>query len=170
LTGQLTASNLQFSGTAWKALRTSVDVSPSRASLQHAVLEPASHGRITFSASTGLSKWTFTNSSPIQVELQASQLDIGDLIKLASQQIPITGTLDAGLTLHGTELNPVGNGSVSLTNVSAYEQPVRSAKLTFSGDGQEVKGELSVQLPAGSIQGKGSVRPGQKTYWINCKL
>ena len=164
LTGQLTASNLQFNGTTWKAVHTSVDASPSRASLQHANLEPASHGRITFSASTGLSKWSFTNSSPIQVELQASQLNIADLIKLANRQIPITGTLDAGLTLHGTELNPMGNGSVSLTNVSAYEQLVRSAKLTFSGDGQEVKGELSVQLPAGSIQGKGSVRPGQKTY------
>jgi translocation and assembly module TamB len=164
LTGQLTASNLQFSGTAWKALRTSVDVSPSLVSLQHADLEPASRGRITFSASTGLSKWSFTNTSPIQIELEASQLNIADLTKLANQQIPITGTLNAGLTLHGTELNPMGNGSVSLTNVTAYEQPAHSAKLTFSGDGQEVHGELSVQLPTGSLQGKASVRPGQKTY------
>jgi len=164
LIGQLTASNLQFKGTAWKVLRTHVDLSPSLASLQQGDLEPASHGRITFNARTGLSKWSFTNISPIQIDLKASQLNIADLAKLANQQIPITGTLDAGLTLHGTELNPVGNGSVSLTNVSAYEQPVRSAKLTFSGDGQEVKGELSVQLPAGSIQGKGSVWPAQKTY------
>jgi len=164
LTGQLTVQNLQFNGTAWKVFHSNVDMSPSWASLQHADLEPASGGRISFSASTGLSKWSFTNTSPIQIELQASQLNISDLTKLANQQIPITGTLDAALTLHGTELNPVGSGSVALTNVNAYEQPVRSAKLTFSGDGQEVKGELSIQLPAGSLQGKGTVRPGQKTY------
>jgi len=164
LTGQLTAQNLQFEGTAWKVLHANVDASPSMVSFQHAEIEPAPHGRITFSASAGLSKWSFTNTSPIQIELHASQLNIADLAKLTNQQIPVTGTLDAGLTLHGTELNPIGSGSVDVTNVSAYEQPVSSAKLTFSGDGQEVKGELSILLPAGSLQGKGTVRPGQRTY------
>jgi translocation and assembly module TamB len=164
LTGVLTAQNVQFNGTTWKVVRTNVDVSPSRASLQHANIEPASRGRITLNASAGLTKWSFTNTSPLQVDLQAVQLNIADLAKLANQQVPVTGTLDAGLTLHGTELNPVGNGSVSLTNVTAYEQPVKSAKVTFSGDGQQVQGELAVQLPSGSIQGKGSVRPGEKTY------
>jgi translocation and assembly module TamB len=164
LTGLLTAQNLQFNGTTWKALRTNVDLSPTWASLQHAVLEPASHGRITLSASTGLSKWTLINTSPIQVELHASQLDVADLMKLANQQIPVTGVLDAGVSLHGTELNPIGNGSVSLSNVTAYQQPVHSAKLSFSGDGQEVRGDLSIQLPEGNIQGNGSVRPKEKTY------
>jgi translocation and assembly module TamB len=53
---------------------------------------------------------------------------------------------------------------VTLTNVSAYQESVRSAKLTFSGDGQEVKGDFSIQSPAGSLQGKGTVRPEQRTY------
>jgi len=164
LIGQLTASNLQFKGTAWKVLRTHVDVSPSLASLQQGDLEPASHGRIAFSASTGLSKWLFTNTSPIQIELEASHLDIAELTKLADPSIPIAGTLNAGLKLHGTELSPVGTGSVTLTDVVAYDQPIHSAKLEFSGDGAEVHSELSVQLPAGNIQGKGSVRPGERTY------
>jgi len=164
LTGLLTAQNLQFQGSTWKVVRTNVDASPSKASLQHADLEPASKGRITFNASAGLTKWAFTNTSPVQVDLQASQLDIAEFAKLAQQQVAVTGTLDAGLTLHGTELNPVGNGSVTLSNVVAYEQPVKSAKVTFTGDGQQVQGELAVQLPSGSLQGKGSVRPGDKTY------
>ena len=50
LTGQLTASNFRFNGTAWRVLRTNVDVSPSMASLEHADLEPATHGKITFNA------------------------------------------------------------------------------------------------------------------------
>jgi len=169
LIGQLTASNLQFKGTAWKVLRTHVDVSPSLASLQQGDLESASHGRIAFNAKTGLSKWSFTNTSPVQIDLEASQLNIADLAKLANQQIPITGTLNAGLTLHGSELNPVGSGNVSLTGVTAYEQPIHSAKLTFSGDGTEVHGELSVELPAGNIQGKASIRPEEKTYVAEVK-
>jgi len=164
LTGQLTAANLQFNGSTWKVLRTGVDVSPSRASLQNADLEPATRGRIMLSASVGLTKWSFTNTSPIQGELHASQLNIADLTKLANQQVPVTGTLEAGLSLHGTELNPVGSGNVTLSDVNAYDQPVHSMKLTFSGDGQQVQGDLAVQLPTGSIQGKGSVRPGDKTY------
>ena len=164
LTGQLTATNLQFKGTGWKVFRAAVDCSPSQLSLQSADLEPASHGRITFSASTGLSKWLFTENSPIQVQLNASQVDIADLTKLAGQQIPVTGTLSAAIDLHGTELNPVGNGSMTLKNLTAYEQPVQSATLTFAGSGDEVQGDLEVELPSGSVKGKGSVRPREKTY------
>jgi translocation and assembly module TamB len=164
LTGQLSAQNLQIEGTAWKVSHTGVDATPSMASLRHVDIEPASHGRITLNASAGLSKWSFAKTSPIQIELHASQLSIGDFTKLANQQIPVAGTLDANLTLHGSELNPTGTGNVTLTNVSAYQESVRSAKLTFSGDGQEVKGDLSIQSSAGSLQGKGTVRPEQRTY------
>jgi len=166
LTGQFEAQNLQVNGTAWKDVRTGVDLSPSRASLENATLEPASHGRITLSASTGLSQWSFTKMSPIQVELQAAQLNIPDIAKLANQQVSVTGYVNAALTLHGTELNPVGNGNLSLTNLVAYDQPVRTAKLTFNGDGQEVHGKLSIELPTGSIQGTASVRPNDKTYTV----
>ena len=38
---------LQVHGTTWRVVRTGVDVSPSLAKLQNAVLEPASQGRIS---------------------------------------------------------------------------------------------------------------------------
>jgi translocation and assembly module TamB len=132
--------------------------------LQHADLEPASHGKITFNASTGLHKWAFTDASPLQVDLQASQLDVQDLVKLSGQQVPVTGTLAANVKMHGTELSPIGQGNVSLTHVTAYDQPVTSATLNFDGTGEEVHGDLGVELPAGSVKSKVSVRPRQKTY------
>jgi translocation and assembly module TamB len=164
LTGQLSATNLQFKGSGWKVFRAAVDLSPSQLSLQSADLEPASHGRITFSASAGLSKWLFKENSPMQVQLNASEVDIADLTRLAGQQIPVTGTLSAVIAMHGTELNPVGNGTVTLENLKAYDQPVQSAKLTFAGTGDEVRGDLAVELPSGSIKGNASVRPREKTY------
>jgi len=164
LRGQLTATNLQFKGTGWKAFRTAVEWSPSQLSLQRADLQPASHGHITFSGSAGLNKWAFTENSPVQVQLNAAQVDIADLTSLARVQIPVTGTLSAAIAMHGTELNPVGNGNATLTNGSAYDQPVRSAKLRLAGSGDEVQGDLEVELSAGSMKGKASVRPREKTY------
>ena len=164
LTGQLSASNLHFNGTDWKVFRTDVDASPSSASLHNADLEPKTRGRITFNATTGLNKWAFSNTSPIQVELNAAQLNVEDLTRLTGQQIPVTGTLNTHLTLHGTELNPVGNGNLALTKVTAYEEPIDSIKVEFNGTGDEAHADLSVQLPAGSVQGNVNVRPKQKTY------
>ena len=164
LMGQLTASNFKFNGTEWRVLKTNVDASPSMASLQHADLEPASHGKITFDASAGLHKWSFTDASPLQVDLDASQLDVQGLVKLSGQQVPVTGTLTANVKVHGTELSPVGQGKVSITHITAYEQPVTSVTLNFAGTGDEVHGDLGVQLPAGDVQSKVSIRPRQKSY------
>jgi translocation and assembly module TamB len=41
---------------------------------------------------------------------------------------------------------------------------VTSATLNFDGTGDEVHGDLGVQLPAGNVQSKVSVRPRQKSY------
>ena len=106
LTGQLTAQNLQVQGSAWRLLRTNIDASPSQMSLQHAELDPAAQGRVTLNASAQLRKWSFSKSSPIQLQLNASQLDMSELAKLAGQQIPATGTLAADIKMHGSVLNP----------------------------------------------------------------
>ncbi|HEY1647971.1 MAG TPA: translocation/assembly module TamB domain-containing protein [Terracidiphilus sp.] len=164
LTGELAAQNLHFNGTDWRVLRTGVDFDPNRASLQHADLEPASRGRITLNASVGLTNWSFTNQSPLRVQLNAEQLNVSDLTKLAGQQIPVTGTLNANLALHGTELNPQGSGAVTLTGVTAYDQPVQSLQVNFSGSGEQAHAVLALQLPAGSVKGDVTVEPRQKTY------
>jgi len=164
LTGQLLASNFHVNGSEWKLLRTNVDASPSAVSLRQGDLEPAGHGHIAFDASTGLSKWSFTNASPVQLDLKAAQLNVNDLAKFAGQQLPVQGVLTADVNVHGTELNPEGKGTISVDHMVAYDQPVNSAKLTFSGTGEEAHANLAVQLPSGNIESKVSVRPRQRTY------
>ncbi|HWG20026.1 MAG TPA: translocation/assembly module TamB domain-containing protein [Terracidiphilus sp.] len=164
LTGQLAATNLRVNGSTWKVFRTSVDLSPSQARLLNADLEPQPKGRITLNASVGLNKWSFSNTSPIQLDLNASQMDIASLTKLAGQQIPVTGTLNTHVALHGTELNPVGSGTLSVTNATAYNEPISSLQVNFGGTGDQAQANLSVKLPAGSIQSNVTVRPKEKTY------
>jgi translocation and assembly module TamB len=164
LTGQLTASNLRFNGTLWRVVRTGVDASPSQAQLIHADLEPALKGRVTLNARVGLRKWAFTNTSPLHVDLNAVELDIGSLAKLAGQDIPVSGTLNTQLNLHGSEENPVGNGALSLTEASAYQEPIDSIQAHFSGVGDQAQANLSVHLPAGTIESRVTVWPKQKRY------
>jgi len=164
LTGQLTATNLHINGTDWKSLSTGVDVSPSHAALQHADLEAQPRGHITLHAAVDLNKWAFTNKSPIQLELSASQVNIASLEKLAGRQLPVTGTLNANVALHGSELNPMGSGNLAITGVTAYEEPVQFLKVNFSGSGDQARADLSLQLPAGAVQGRFTVQPRQKTY------
>ena len=164
LTGQLAANNLQIHGSTWKLIRTNVDASPSRVALQNAELEPASQGRIALNASAQLKKWSFDKTSPVQVQLNASQLDISELAKLAGQQAPVTGTLAANVSMHGSVQNPIGNGNVTLTKAAAYGEPLNTAKITFDGSGDEAHANLAIAAAAGSINGKVTVSPNRRTY------
>ena len=164
VTGQLTASNLRVNGTSWQQLRTDVDASPSFVALRNGDLQPASGGRITYDASAGLYKWSFKQTSPIEVSLDASQLDVANLTRLARSQVHLTGSLSANVKVHGSELNPAGNGNVLLTHATIYDEPVRSARLNFSGTAGKIHGELVAHLPAGTVQSKLTVDPQQKSY------
>jgi translocation and assembly module TamB len=165
LTGQLTAANLEFNRTNWKVFKTGIDVSPSHASLQHADLESATRGRVTLNVDAQLSKWTFSNASPVSAQANISQISVAEVLKLAGQSdIPATGTLNADLKVHGTELNPVGNGNISLSGATVYEQPIHSARVVLAGNGDEAHAQFAVELPAGKVEGNASVQPKQKTY------
>ncbi|HEY2860840.1 MAG TPA: translocation/assembly module TamB domain-containing protein [Terracidiphilus sp.] len=164
LTGQLAATNLHVNGSDWKVFRTGVDASPSEARLINADLEPEPRGRIKLNASVGLHQWSFEKTNPIQVDMDASQLDVASLAKLAGQQIPVTGTLNTRVAVHGTAANPIGSGDLSLTKATAYNEPIDSVQIKFGGTADQAKADLTVKLPAGSIQGNVTVRPNDKTY------
>jgi translocation and assembly module TamB len=164
LTGQLAANGLHVNGSAWKVVRTGVDASPSQARLINADLEPLPKGRITMNATAGLDKWTFSKTSPLQLQLDASQLDIASLTKLVGQQIPVSGTLDTHVALHGSEENPIGTGNLSVTDASAYDEPVSSVQVNFGGTDDQAQATVSIKLPAGSIQSNVTVRPKERTY------
>ena len=164
LTGQLTAQNLQVHGSSWKLIRTNVDASPSNVSLQHAELVPSGQGRLTLSADARLHQWSFSSSTPIQLQLNATQIDLSDLAKISGKQVPVTGTLAANVSMRGSLLNPIGNGTVTLTKAAAYGEPITSAKATFNGSGNQAHAKLAISAPAGTINGNVATNPKAKTY------
>ena len=165
LTGQLTANNLQVHGSSWKLLRTNVDLSPSMASLQNGELDPADRGRLTFNLRAGLDHWAFSDRSPIAVTLNASQMDVANLTRLAGSTAPITGTLAMNLNLSGTELDPVGRGNLNLTNARISGEPVQSLTASFNVNGTQENADLNLRLPqAGAANATLVYFPTQQNY------
>ena len=165
IAGQLSATSLKVKGTDWQSVRTSVAASPSHVELRNADLIPGSNrGRITFNANLGLDQWSFRDTSPFQVDLNASQLNVADLKSLAGVETPVTGTLAANVSLHGSQLNPIGQGTVTLTQATVSDEPIQSVNLDFQGTGDEVRGRLGVRMPAGTVQSNFTYFPKRKAY------
>jgi translocation and assembly module TamB len=167
LRGQLVASNLKVKGSEWRLLRTSIDASPSQASLRNGELDPAPRGRITFDLRAGLNNWGFTKTSPFAVRLNGNQLNIAQLAQAAGVRAPVAGTLNLDVNARGTQLNPVGKGRVELTQAKVAGESVQVARIQFEGTGDQVRSNLLVQLPAGSTTGTLNYFPKQQGYEAN---
>lgn len=169
LNGTLNAAKLRLKGSQWRALRTDIDASPSHASLSNGRLQDMKNGHIGFNLSAGLRDWSFTPNSPIQVSVNAAQLNAADLVQMAGSQAPVTGILAADVRLNGTELNPQGQGSVTLSQAKVYGEPVQNAAVIFQGTGNEVHGSASLRLVAGGADGNFSYAPRTKAYVVQLK-
>src|SRR5205823_539132 len=86
--GELTAHNLRVRGSAWKLLRTNIHADPSSFSLTNGDLEAMGQGRVGFNIQTGLRKWTYTESSPITVQISAARLSLADLARMGNSSYP----------------------------------------------------------------------------------
>ncbi|HEX2327974.1 MAG TPA: translocation/assembly module TamB domain-containing protein [Candidatus Angelobacter sp.] len=162
--GQFTSSNLRVKGSAWKLVRTGINADPSQATLSNGELLSATQGRFTFNVRAGLKKWAYTSTSPISVQLNASQVSIADLERLANKTYPVSGTLALNVSLHGTQENPVGRGTLSVTNAKVSNETVQSLNLNFNGDGNAVNTDLRIKMPAGITQAKGVLYPRTQAY------
>ncbi|MGB8885513.1 MAG: translocation/assembly module TamB domain-containing protein [Candidatus Korobacteraceae bacterium] len=164
IAGQLNANNVKLRGSAFRLLRTSVQASPSLISLQNGVLELGGQGRAMFSVQSALHDWSYTPSSPFTVKLNASQLSVAELSRVANASLPVSGTLNANVTAHGTQLNPIGQGDINLHNATISGEPIQLADVRFQGTGNSVHVNLRVQSAAGSAQGEVTYAPRQQGY------
>jgi len=164
LAGLLTANNLQVKGSSWRVLRTNVSLSPSELSLRNGTLQSANTGRVSFDMRAGLRKWSYSSENPIQMKLTATQMQVGDLERIAGKQYPVSGVLSADVNVHGSQANPVGQGSVDLRQAKISGETVQSVLVRFNGDGNTVNATLQVRMPAGTAQGQLKYLPKTEGY------
>jgi len=164
INGQMEARNFRIKGSSWKVLHTAFTANPSQVTLSNGDLEAVPQGRINFSAQARLKKWAYTSSSPITANISGSQISIADLERLANKTYPVSGTLALNVSVHGSQLNPVGQGTLTVTKAKVSAEPIQNLKVKFEGDGNTVKANLTVQMPAGSARADVNYFPKTEGY------
>ena len=162
--GQMDARNLRVKGSSWKVLRTNFTANPSRVTLSNGDLEAVPQGHISFSAQANLKQWAYTPSSPITANLSASQISIADLEKLTNTSYPASGTLAVNVAVHGTQLSPVGQGTITVTKAKIAGESVQNLNVKFQGDGNTVNANLTAQMPAGTARANVDYYPKSQEY------
>jgi translocation and assembly module TamB len=164
ITGQLSGSNLQVQGSKWRALRVNLDAASSGVRFQNGYLQSAQQGEVNFNGSTGLQRWSFGPESPLTLQARMNKLSVADLERLAKTEYPITGDLSGAIALSGSELQPIGHGSLQLTKASAWNEPIRNLKLDFQGDKEAVHSTAELQVAAGKADAKLTYVPKTQHY------
>lgn len=108
LTGQLSGANLQYQGTTLSELRANVALSPSNLSLSQGDIQTPERALIQFSVQAGLHNWTYTPQSQVRLDLTAGRVPVATLERIANLHYPVTGTLAARISLHGSRSNLEG--------------------------------------------------------------
>jgi len=162
--GQMDARNFRVKGSSWKVLRTSFTANPSQVTLSNGDLEAVPQGHINFSAQTRLKNWAYTPSSPITANISGSQISIADLERLLNKTYPVSGTLALNVSVHGSQLNPIGQGTLTVTKAKVSTESIQNLNVKFEGDGNTVKANMTVQMPAGSARADVDYFPKTEGY------
>ncbi|HMJ23186.1 MAG TPA: translocation/assembly module TamB domain-containing protein, partial [Terriglobales bacterium] len=162
--GQVNGRNLQVEDTQWRSLQLGLHASKSGVSIQNGSLVHMRQGYVNFAFSSSLSNWHYLPSSAINVEVTSRGLAINQLLQVAKLDYPVSGDLSVDLSMHGSQLNPTGSGSVRLAQAKAYGQPLQQFSLQFQGNGNEVNSSLDVSTPAGSAKASLLFNPKSKGY------
>ena len=164
IAGRFDAANLKLRGTAWRTVHADLQASPSLVRIENGTLDPATRGHIAFALQSALQKWAPTPQTPFDLKLDADNINVADLLRAADQTMPVTGTLGAHIAAHGTRTDPIGQGTVALTQAKVASEPIQSLNANFNGTGDVVRAHLTARITAGNADAELTYRPKQQTF------
>jgi translocation and assembly module TamB len=170
VSAQLAAQNLTASGTQWSALRASLLATPSQIAIQNGSLVSANQGQASFGVTVGLRNWSYMPSNPISIKLAVRQMPLAPLERIAGLNYPISGNLVADVAMHGSQVNPIGSGSMKLLKGKAYDEPIQNLALQFQAAGDTVNSTANLQVPAGSAVAKLTYLPKTRAYQLQADV
>jgi len=164
LKGHLFATNLQLQGSTWRALGFALNANSSGVHLQDGKLEGSQQGQVTFAGQAGLDRWSYLPGNPINLNAKLTRISAADLERLGTTRYPITGDLTGTIAISGSQLEPLGHGSLQLTKGSAWNEPIRVLKFDFDGSSGSVRSNAELQLAAGTINANLKYGPKNRDY------
>jgi translocation and assembly module TamB len=164
IAARLNGQNLEVENTQWRSLELGLRASKSGVSVEKGALVNARQGYINFSLNTGLSNWHYIPSSPVSAQVMSRELAIKQLLEIAKVDYPVSGNLAIDLSMHGSQLSPMGSGSVRLAQANIYGQRLQQLSIDFQGKGNSLTSSLNVGMPAGSAKANLVFYPQNKGY------
>jgi translocation and assembly module TamB len=166
ISGTLKAQNLQVGGSEWKSAALTLAANPSQVVISKGVLVNAKRGRASFDATVALRDWSYLSSNPLHANLVVQQMSVTDLEHLANVSYPVSGELTANLSVKGTQDNPSGSGSGTISNARAYDETLQTLALKFQAANGTIASTLHVAAAAGSADSSLSFTPKTRVYKI----
>jgi translocation and assembly module TamB len=148
--GHISGANLRYQTTSLPLLQTDVDLSPSGVALHQGDLQTGARGRLRFDAAVGLRNWAYSPQSPINLRLSAGSVPVAEVQRIANLHYPISGIVSLDVSAQGSQINPVGQGSVQLSQARAWGQVIQGLAIRFQGTGDGIRSTLNLRTPAGS--------------------
>ncbi len=165
--GDLSANDLQVRNARWRTFHATLDAAASGITLQNGALVDNQNGQINFSGHTDLSAWSFTPVSPLTLQINASQISVSELQQFLQSQYPVTGMVAANISIHGTEQNPQGQGSLQITKANAWREPIQNLSINFNSDANSLHSEAKMAIPAGNLAATLKYEPKTQSYEVN---
>lgn len=164
LNAQVAAHNLVVRGTEWQSLQLTAQADSSHISIQNGSLINAHQGTASFSGQVGLHQWSLTPSSPLHANSVIKNISIAQLEDLAGKSFPLEGNLNADLSLNGSEMEPVGHGSLRIVKGRIQNEPLNNFILQFNAAQGVVHSTLNAAIPAGAVTVQAAFTPKTKAY------
>ena len=118
----------------------------------------------SFEASIGLLHWKPVPNSSIKANLSAQNGELGDLLKLTGESIPVDGHLTAEVHVNGTYSDPSGSAVFEVRNGTAYQQPfARFYSGIRMSDQLVTVSNLELDTAGGRVNATGSFRHPRDT-------
>jgi len=163
---QLEAQNLQVEGSAWSSAKMTLHADPSQVTVQNGSLVNAHKGRASFSASVKLHDWAFEPDAELQARLDAQQLGIAELLQAVNQHYPVSGELNAHLSLSGSQLNPAGSGQIEIANANVYGEPLDRMVTKIHAENGSISTNVTASAKAGTVNADLAYTPKTKAYKV----
>ena len=164
IAAQLKAQHLDVEGSQWTSANMTLNANPSQVTIQNGSLVNAHKGQASFSASVKLHNWAYQPSDPVQAQVDARQMRIGELLAMAKQHYPMSGDLTANLSFNGSQLNPAGSGQIQIANAEVYGEPLTRLVANIQAQNGTITTATTVSATAGTINAKLSYTPKTKAY------
>lgn len=116
-----------------------------------------------FRARVRLQDNAVARSSPLFAEGTVRNADITELQRLLGVSYPVTGTLQATVRASGTPDDPRGEGTLTIENGSAYEQPFERLTAQVAAENRDTISASRLRVERGQTVVTGNARVNRRT-------